>query len=109
MHDEHESTSGSTRSTSDDSGTFPRPDEQVDRDRIASMADEGGSAAAVTDLREQLEYPATAYIGNVTIAPLLAPQPVRRMPWRTLIWSALAVGAAGFFGALLLRYRARGA
>ena len=109
MQDEHETASSNSRTSPDASGAFPRPDECLDRDRIASMADEGGSAAAVTDLREQLESPATAYIEEVTIAPLLAPQPVRRTAWRTIIWSALALGAAGFFAALFIRHRARGA
>ena len=58
-------------------------DAALDRDRVASMADEGGIAAAETDLREQVE-----------LVPVLAvARPDRSWSVRMLV-SALAVGIA---------------
>jgi hypothetical protein len=98
MPNNYETTPGSTSSSADASGTFLRPREaDLDRDRIASMADEGGVAAAVADLRDQLETLETELIA----APPLA----ARVRWSTLMWSALALGAVGFLAGIALRYR----
>lgn len=85
-----------------ESGAFPRPkkDAALDRDRAASMADEGGIAAAVAELREQLD--------------LLEQELIPKRPWTvagvrgsTLLWSAAAVGAASALTVLAIRYRSR--
>jgi hypothetical protein len=106
MRDNNETTPGSWSDSPDSSGTFLRPKESdLDRDRIASMADEGGVAAAVADLRDQLE------VVEREVLPQLAPPPAAwsfaRVRWSTLMWSAVALGAAGFFAGLALRYRGR--
>lgn len=68
-------------------------DAALDRDRRASMADEGGVAAAQIDLNEQLAA-ASPY-------PLAAARPDRR-GWRTrVLWSALAFGVAAVFARAL--------
>jgi hypothetical protein len=104
MPDNDEISPGSTSSSADGSGTFLRPREvDLDRDRIASMADEGGVAAAVADLRDQLE---TMETGLIPIAaPPLAAGSFARVRWSTLMWSALALGAVGFLAGIALRYR----
>lgn len=83
-----------------ESGAYLRPgkDEALDRERINSMADEGGIAAAVADLREQLD--------------LLEKELLPKQPWtiagvrgRTLLLSAAALGAASALMVLAIRYR----
>lgn len=98
-----------TRGTTspDASGTFLRPEERVDRDRIASMADEGGLSGAVADLREQLNYAPHVHLKDAPLPAPLAARPLPRSRWRIIVWSALAFGAAGFLAGLALRYRAR--
>src|SRR5262245_13806900 len=104
MPDRHETT-GNT--SPDASGTFLRPEERIDRDRIASMADEGGLSGAVADLREQLDYPPHVHIKEAPLPAASAARPLPRSRWRTIVWSALALGAAGFLAGLALRYRTR--
>lgn len=70
-----------------------RRDRALDLDRSASMADEGGCAAATVDLHEQLAH-----------ARSLASRPPH--PKRSLIWSGpLAATAAGILAGLLLWHR----
>jgi hypothetical protein len=56
------------------------PRDKSDQDRLASMADEGGVAAAEMDMREQLEA-----------APRGRMRKRRRIPW---MWGAAAASAA---------------
>lgn len=106
MRDNHEPASGSQPGSPDASGTFLRPRERdLDRDRIASMADEGGIAGAEADLREQLDVVETEYLPQ--LAPPTAAWSFTRARWSRLMWSAVALGAAGFLAALALRYRGR--
>jgi hypothetical protein len=106
MRDNYETASGSQPNSPDASGTFLRPKESdLDRDRTASMADEGGMAGAVADLREQLDVVEKQFLPQV--AQPTAAWSFTRVPWSTLMWSAVALGAAGFLAALALRYRGR--
>jgi hypothetical protein len=102
MRDNYETTPGNGANAPDSSGTFARPKESdIDRDRTASMADEGGIAAAVADLREQLT------LVEKELLPQLAPPSAawfKRVGWSTVVWSAVALGAAGLFAGLALRY-----
>jgi hypothetical protein len=66
------------------------------------MADEGGIAAAVADLRDQLEIMDT---GLVPASQPLAARSFARVRWSTLMWSALALGAVGFLAGIALRHR----
>lgn len=59
---------------------MPGPNDKRDEDRVASMADEGGSAGAHMDTREQLEA-----------APRGRLKKRRRIPW---MWGAAAASAA---------------
>jgi len=64
----------------------------LDRERRASMADEGGCAAAETELAEQYAD--------------LQPLATRggRLPWNTRwLWGALAIGTAAWLTGLILR------
>src|SRR5687767_8513920 len=63
------------------SGMTGRHAENLDRDRAASMADEGGAAGAETELREQL-----AVWDDGSSA-------TTRSWGKRLLWSALALGA----------------
>jgi len=103
MRDNFETTPGNGANSSDSSGTFARSKESdLDRDRTASMADEGGIAAAVADLREQLT------LVEKELLPQVAPPPAARffgrVGWSTFVWSAVALGAASFLAGLALRY-----
>jgi hypothetical protein len=67
-----------------------RRDRALDQDRVASMADEGGSAAATVELHEQLAH-----------ARSLASRPPH--PKGSLIWGGpLAATAAGVLAGMLL-------
>lgn len=68
-------------------------DVELDRDRTASMADEGGVTAALVDLREQL----------AELDDTLEEQ--NKHAWaRSLLWGSLAIGAgAVLFGLLRAR------
>jgi hypothetical protein len=104
MRDNYETASGNGSGTAEGAGTFARPKEgDLDRDRTASMADEGGIAAAVADLREQL------ILVEQELLPQVAPQRSKwsfpRVTVSTLIWGAVALGAASFLAGLALRYR----
>jgi hypothetical protein len=105
MRDNNETSLESRSGSPDASGTFLRPKEgDLDRDRTASMADEGGVAAAVADLREQLDLLERDYLPQV--APPPAAWSFAQVRWSTLVWSAVALGAAGVFAGLFFRYRA---
>lgn len=74
------------------SGPAPaRSGDRLDAERAASMADEGGAAAALTDALEQEGHSAGA----------LAPQ--RRQLPRWLTWAVAGAGLAGVLLALLRR------
>jgi hypothetical protein len=102
MRDNSENSLENLSGSPDASGTFARPKERdLDRDRTASMADEGGSSGAEADLRDQLgdrEY-------RLQVSPPTAAWPFARARWSTLVWSAVALGAAGVFAGLFFRYR----
>jgi hypothetical protein len=66
----------------------------LDQERAASMADEGGSAGAVMDTREQ----------HAAARRDRAPEPERR-GW--LLWGAIAAGCAVLAGSLFAHYRRR--
>jgi hypothetical protein len=104
MRDNNDTSLKNGLSAPDASGTFARPKESdLDRDRTASMADEGGMAAAVADLRDQLTYVERELLPQVV--PPAAAWSFARVRWSTLVWSAVALGAAGVFAGLALRYR----
>jgi len=68
------------------------PDVALDRDRAASMSDEGGVSAAIADAREELALRYGGRAGGDV--------------WRTrLLWGAVAVGCALFAGTLFARFR----
>jgi hypothetical protein len=103
---DNEMAPGSQPGSPDASGTFVRPKESdLDRDRSASMADEGGTAGAEADLREQLDGGENRFLPQV--APPTAAWSFTRVRWSTLMWSAVAFGAAGFLAALAFRSRGR--
>jgi hypothetical protein len=86
------SPSANKRVASSEAFALPR-DAALDRDRRASMADEGGVAAAEMDLNEQL----------ATSGPQSRLAVWReRKDWRArVLWSALALGVAAVFARAL--------
>jgi hypothetical protein len=73
----------------------PYRESLLDRDRIASMADEGGAAAAEMDLIEQL-----------SVAPLVVRRTDRSWPVRVLV-GALVMGVAAVITRMLVSGRPR--
>jgi hypothetical protein len=106
MRDNYETAPGGQPTSPDASGTFVRPKEgDIDRDRTASMADEGGMAGAVADLRDQLEIVEREFLPQL-VQPTAA-WSFARVRWSTLMWSAVALGTAGFLAGLAFRYSRR--
>ena len=84
---------------------FARPRESdLDRDRTASMAFEGGAAAAQMELEEELRSLAPGYPESGTS---LATRTAVRSWTTRLLWGALAFGAAALFTGLALHFRRR--
>jgi hypothetical protein len=73
-----------------DPATRGVPDGRLDRERAASMADEGGVSGAIMETREELA--------------LLQRDFDQQRAWRTRwLWGAVALGCALFAGTLVLR------
>ena len=77
-------------------GVTGRREGDLDRDRAASMADEGGASGAVVELQEQRSA--------LEIAPV---SDISRSWGRRLLWGALALGAAVFALGAARAYRRR--
>ena len=80
---------------------FARPrDKELDRDRTASMAFEGGTAAAEMELAEEMRERESKRESIVVRRPTRA--------WKSqLLWGALAFGAAALLTSLAMRFRRR--
>lgn len=86
MMDKLDPTSAAEPTHAGASGPVGRSREyDLDRDRAASMADEGGAAGAAIELREELD------LANFDVR-----EEASRDWGRRLLWGALALGAAVF-------------